>query len=186
MKQILSFYIIIGTTIKASPGVKIVKNIRVRAAPNHWLWNNVKSPILYLPEFLRTSLLFLLPYNDIDEGTKVEITTHWPSDIYIARQIGETCGLGEDSLRNDGWEQCLDEATDNQRPAFVRVNMYDYREFCGCIPIPSELISEIHLELWHKKVDGNKITELPAIAADQEQTEIKPAIAIFVVEGKIH
>ena len=169
-------YILIGTTIKASPELNIWKNIRVR--PMNWLWNNVRSPITYLPNFLKDEILFRLPINDIKEGTKFKITTRWPSDIYIARQKGENCGLAEDSLRNDDWEL-------KDEDAFVRVKTYDYRKFCGCIRIRSEFISEIHLELWHKKVDGNKVTELPAIAADQEEIEIKPAIALFVVEGKI-
>ena len=116
---------------------KIVKNISVREP--HWIWSNIRSPITNLPQFLSRQLLFRLPYNGLKAGTKLKITTHWPSDIYIARPNDYSNVWSEDTLKNDGWQLL---------PDTVSVNLYEakIREAC-----------EILLHLWYKKAEKDNL-----------------------------
>ena len=162
------------------------KNIQVQANRNNWIWSNRKSPITYLPMFLENEILYRLPHSAIVTGTKFYVTTHWPSDIYIARKKGETCGWTDESLRNYGWEPCLDDALNNGRLAFVRVKIFEHehRNFLCFNYRVYKSPTEIEFELWRKKVAKNPKTSFPEIIVDQSDSYIQSAAAIFVVEGK--
>ena len=126
----------------------------------------MRSPITHLPEFLKNEILFRLPFNDIEEGTIFNIITLWPSTIYIARiKDDENCGWPKDALEDSGWE--------------LLANHGDYVEIFG-----KDLLMWRRFELWRKMVGENEGTTLPEIKeASERPTELKSAVAIFVVEG---
>lgn len=114
-----------------------------------------------LPDLLKGSTLFQLPYEHIKNLTVFTITTRDPSDIYIAQQEGTKRGWNESRLVGNGWDKVIGSSVVVKHPA------------------NSPSIAELS-KIWHIKTNGRPSSvKLPSI-----ETPLTVA-AIFVVEGKV-
>ena len=119
-----------------------------------------------LPEFLRGSVLFKLPYDEIPLGTEIFVSAPPLSEIYIVHQ------------KNTGW----DESFLCNHPSLIvkdrKGSVLDKR----WISMEDEVLLQnpaMKLNILYRKTGDEKCTVLPSI------TECRTIAAIFLREGRL-
>ena len=150
------------TTLTSNTNTKIQKIDNVHVS--NIIWNNRNATIKELPEFLRGSILFQLPYKDIQKGTIFSISACEQCDIVIAHEeakVNGRNGWAESTLKIDGirgWEPC---------PAPVLTIVSNNTPFCT--------LSKI----WSRRAQKGQIVHFPEVETSET------VAAIFVIEGMI-